>query len=45
MEIKLKCLKCGKEFIDDNKFIYVCCGQEMVRSLLNDKKVLNKKRN
>ena len=43
MLIKLKCLKCGEEFIDDNKFIYVCCNKEMERSLLDLTSTNNKK--
>lgn len=31
MIIKLTCSKCGKTFIGDSKYIYVCCGIEMER--------------
>ena len=36
MLIKLKCLKCGEEFIEDNKYIWVCCNKEMERSLIEN---------
>jgi len=43
MLIKLKCSKCGKEFVDDNSLVWVCCHKEMERSLIGKNKYMEGK--
>ena len=36
MKILNKCKKCGEEVIKEQKFIVMCCGQEMERKRIDE---------